>query len=61
MPPVLVAWPIRTGGNSRTYFLKHRMNVITALPHMGPVPPERKPIRRSGSGRDEVRILPEDG
>ena len=60
MQPALIASPIRIGANSRTYFLKHRMSVTT-VPHMGPVPPERKPVRRAGIGRDAGRMLPEDG
>ena len=34
---------------------------VTTVPHMGPVPPERKPVRRAGIGRDAGRMLPEDG
>ena len=59
MQSVPIASPIRTGANSTTYFLKHRMSVITA-PHMGLIPPERKPARRAGIGDDANRMSPED-
>ena len=59
MRPVLIASPVKTGVNSTTYFPIHRMNVII-VPHMGPGPPERKPVRRAGIDGGAGRLPPED-